>query len=387
MQLAVKAGSIDEEDDQQGLAHFLEHMAFNGTRHFKAGELIATLESTGARMGPHVNAYTVVRRDGLHVRAPDQPRGDRREGAAGAGRFRRRHAARRRPRSTRSAALSIEEWRGGLGAGSRLRDQQIPVLYYQSKYAERLPIGKPEILKAFTPDRLRAFYTKWYRPDRMAVVVVGDLDPAKMEALVKAEFGAAREAGRRAAPTASYPVPLPCGGALQGCDGPGGDAVLGVARPEAPAPAAGSRRGLPPQPRQPARVPDAERPVRRAVAEAGRAVPERRRLRRRPVADGGDRVARRRRAGRQDRGRPRRAGASRRSASSSTGSAPPSSIAPRSGRWPATTARTPSATRPRAARYVQEYVNHFLEGEPSPGIAYEHQLAHEGYPGDHAGAT
>ena len=67
MQLAVKAGSIDEESDQQGLAHFLEHMAFNGTRHFKAGELIATLESTGARMGPHVNAYTSFEIGRAHV--------------------------------------------------------------------------------------------------------------------------------------------------------------------------------------------------------------------------------------------------------------------------------------------------------------------------------
>ena len=72
LQLAVKAGSVDEEDDQQGLAHFLEHMAFNGTTHFKPGELIATLESTGARLGPHVNAYTVVRRNGLHVPAADR---------------------------------------------------------------------------------------------------------------------------------------------------------------------------------------------------------------------------------------------------------------------------------------------------------------------------
>ena len=79
----------------------------------------------------------------------------------------------------------VEEWRGGLGAGSRLRDQQIPVLYYKSKYAERLPIGKPEILKTFKPDRLTAFYTTWYRPDRMAVVAVGDIDPAQIESLIK----------------------------------------------------------------------------------------------------------------------------------------------------------------------------------------------------------
>ena len=110
----------------------------------------------------------------------------------------------------------IEEWRGGLGAGSRLRDQQIPVLYYQSKYAERLPIGKPEILKTFTPDRLKAFYTKWYRPDRMAVVVVGDLDPAKMEALVRTEFGPHREAGGGGAAASAIPVPLPAEVLIQG---------------------------------------------------------------------------------------------------------------------------------------------------------------------------
>ena len=102
----------------------------------------------------------------------------------------------------------IEEWRGGLGAGSRLRDQQIPVLFHQSKYAERLPIGKPEILKAFPPAELRAFYTKWYRPDRMAVVAVGDMEPSALEALIKKEFGPLAKPAS-AAPERSYPVPLP----------------------------------------------------------------------------------------------------------------------------------------------------------------------------------
>ena len=126
----------------------------------------------------------------------------------------------------------IEEWRGGLGAASRLRDQQIPVLYYQSKYAERLPIGKPEILKSFTPDRLRAFYTKWYRPDRMAVVVVGDVDPAEDGGDDSCGVRRAREAGDAGARSRSIDVPLPVGGALQGGDRSGGDAVVGVARAE-----------------------------------------------------------------------------------------------------------------------------------------------------------
>src|SRR5207249_1167145 len=83
----------------------------------------------------------------------------------------------------------IEEWRGGLGAATRIRDKQIPVLYYKSRYAERLPIGKPEVVRTAPVERLRAFYDTWYRPDRIAVIVVGDVDAAAMEAAVMGAFG------------------------------------------------------------------------------------------------------------------------------------------------------------------------------------------------------
>lgn len=207
MQLAVKAGSIDEMDDQQGLAHFLEHMAFNGTTHFKPGELIKTLEATGARMGPHVNAYTSFDETVYMFELPTNRDGIVDQGLRALADF--AGGMLLTPAEIdKERGVVIEEWRGGLGAGSRLRDLQIPVLYYKSKYAERLPIGKPEVLRAFTPERLRAFYTTWYRPDRMAVVVVGDLEPAKMEALVTERFGGiAKPAGP--APARDYPVPLP----------------------------------------------------------------------------------------------------------------------------------------------------------------------------------
>src|SRR6478736_7610615 len=209
MQLAVKAGSIDEENDQQGLAHFLEHMAFNGTRHFKAGELIATLESTGARMGPHVNAYTAFDETVYMFELPTNREGIVEKGLQALADF--GGGMTLAPDEIdKERGVVIEEWRGGLGAGSRLRDQQIPVLYYQSKYADRLPIGKPEILRSFTPDRLKAFYTTWYRPDRMALVVVGDVDPPKMEALVRTLFGPIVKPAA-APPERSYSVPLPPG--------------------------------------------------------------------------------------------------------------------------------------------------------------------------------
>jgi zinc protease len=206
LQLAVKAGSVDEEDDQQGLAHFVEHMAFNGSRHFKPGELISTFESTGARLGPHVNAYTGFDETVFMFTLPTDREGIVNKGIQALSDF--AGGLSLDPAEIdKERGVVIEEWRGGLGASSRLRDQQIPVLYYKSKYAERLPIGKPEVLRSFTPDRLRAFYTKWYRPDRMALIVVGDIDPAVMLAMVKAEFGALAQPATPA-PDRVYEVPL-----------------------------------------------------------------------------------------------------------------------------------------------------------------------------------
>jgi zinc protease len=206
LRLAVKAGSVDEADDQQGVAHFLEHMAFNGTRRFKPGELIATLESTGARMGPHLNAYTgfdetvymfqlQTDREGL-VEKGVQALADFAGGIA----FDPKEVDKER-------GVVIEEWRGRLGAQQRILDQQVPVLFHESKYAERLPVGKPEIVKTVPVERVRAFYERWYRPDRMAFVVVGDVEPDQMLALVRKEFGALRKPAA-AAPPREYPVPM-----------------------------------------------------------------------------------------------------------------------------------------------------------------------------------
>ena len=209
LQLAVKAGSVDEADQQQGLAHFLEHMAFNGSRNFKSGELISTLESTGARMGPHVNAYTSFDETVYMFQVPTDKAGIVEKGLralsdVGGG-------LTLDPKEIeKERGVVIEEWRGGLGAGARIRDQQLPVLFHKSKYAERLPIGKPEILKTFTPAELRSFYTKWYRPDRMALVVVGDINVAEIEAQVKKLFGPIQKP-TIAAPPRSYEIPLPPG--------------------------------------------------------------------------------------------------------------------------------------------------------------------------------
>ena len=189
LRLAVNVGSIHEDNDQRGLAHFLEHMAFNGTQNFKPGELITFLESIGARFGPHVNAYTSFDETVYMLDVPTDRPGyvDRgllalHDFAAGMSLL---------PEEIeKERGVVIEEWRGRLGAGSRLTDKQLPVLLAKSRYAERLPIGTPEVLKSFPRQRLLDFYRKWYRPDQMAVVVVGDIDPAELQKLVEQRFGA-----------------------------------------------------------------------------------------------------------------------------------------------------------------------------------------------------
>jgi zinc protease len=206
LRLAVKTGSLDEADDQQGLAHFVEHMAFNGSEHFKPGELVSYFESTGARLGPHVNAYTGFEETVYMLDLPsDKPdvvgRGFTAFGDFATG------LSLDAKEIDKERGVVIEEWRGGLGAGSRIRDKQIPVLFYKSRYAERLPIGKPEILRSFAPARLRAFYDTFYRPDRMAVVAVGDMDAQKLEELVKSTFGPLK-ARTPAPPERKVDVPL-----------------------------------------------------------------------------------------------------------------------------------------------------------------------------------
>ena len=206
MRLAVKAGSMMEAEDQRGLAHLIEHMAFNGSTHFKPGEIFSYFESVGARLGPHVNAYTSFDETVYMLDLPT----DKAEildkamvalADYGAGlTLSPQEIDKERP-------VVIEEWRLGLGAGSRVHDKQLPLLFYKSRYAERLPIGKPDVIRNAPPKRLRDFYDTWYRPDRMAVIIVGDIDANRMEASIKANFGP-MEARAPRAPLPDRTVPI-----------------------------------------------------------------------------------------------------------------------------------------------------------------------------------
>jgi len=189
LRLVVNSGSVQEDIDQLGMAHFVEHMCFNGTSHFPKNDLIHYLQSVGVNFGPEINGYTsfdetvymlTVPSDSAHVLANGiQIMAD----WAGTVTFDDAEIEKER-------GVITEEWRLGRGAWQRMSDQYIPVLLKGSKYAERLPIGTKESITGSTPDAIKRFYKDWYRPDLMAFVVVGDIDPAQIEKMIQNDFSA-----------------------------------------------------------------------------------------------------------------------------------------------------------------------------------------------------
>jgi zinc protease len=189
LRLAVNAGSVLEDDDQRGLAHFVEHMAFNGTQHFPASAVGDFMQSLGMRFGAHVNAHTGFDETVYELQVPTDNPSVIEKSLAVLEDF--AHNVTFDPQEIdKERGVILEEWRLGLGAGARIQDAQFPVLLKGSRYAERLPIGRPEIMRNVNYDRLRQFYADWYRPDLMAVIVVGDFNKAAIEAQIKSRFGA-----------------------------------------------------------------------------------------------------------------------------------------------------------------------------------------------------
>ena len=184
--LAVNAGSVLEDEDQLGLAHFTEHMAFNGTEYYPHNELINKLQAKGVQFGGHVNAYTSFDQTVYYVNMPNDAEMlemgmkildgwaskllmDAQEIDAERG-------------------VIIEEWRGRLGAQDRLQKQYWPVMFKDSRYANRIPIGTEEVLLNFQRPTIVRFYEDWYRPDLEAVIIVGDINVDEIEAKVREYF-------------------------------------------------------------------------------------------------------------------------------------------------------------------------------------------------------
>jgi zinc protease len=203
--LVVNAGSFHEDDDQRGLAHFVEHMAFNGTKSFPKTELVSKLQQLGVRFGPHINAMTTFDETVYKLAVPTD-----------------------KPESVDLTLQILREWAGDvtflpadidaergvvlaeerdkLGAEMRLAESAIAQLFAGTRYANRLPIGLPAIIKKSKPDTLVRFYRDWYRPDNMAIIAVGDFDPAAIEKSIVERFGSLPKAeAKRAQPDRTMP--------------------------------------------------------------------------------------------------------------------------------------------------------------------------------------
>lgn len=187
--LVVGAGSVDEDDDQKGLAHMVEHMAFNGTEEFPRQELVDYLESVGMAFGPEVNAFTSLDQTVYMLQVPtDDP-----ELLDTGLRILENWAHRvsfEGEEIDKERGVIVEEWRGGLGADDRIFDAEMPVLFHGSKYADRRTIGDMDIIKNHEHDVIRRYYRDWYRPDLQAIIAVGDFDAPAMVARIDELFGA-----------------------------------------------------------------------------------------------------------------------------------------------------------------------------------------------------
>lgn len=204
--LVNKAGSVLETDDQQGLAHFTEHMAFNGTRDFPKNELVSYLQKAGVKFGADLNAYTSFDETVYQLPLPTDSVKVFEKGFdilanwAGYQTFDPKEI-----NDERGVVLEEERLRGK-NAQERLQHQILPVLLNNSRYALRPPIGKVDVLKTFKPETITRFYHDWYRPDLQAVVAVGDFDPKRVEQLIKDNFSALKNPANEK-PRTKYTVP------------------------------------------------------------------------------------------------------------------------------------------------------------------------------------
>jgi len=187
LRLVINAGSILEEDNQRGLAHFLEHMAFNGTKNFPDNSLVDFLEKEGIKFGPELNAYTSFDNT---VYMLDIPSG--REDLLDAALLIMFDWASEITNDIdaiqKERGVVIEEWRKGKGADERIAEVQRKIIFGDSKYSDRIPIGTIEVLETFTREDLVSFYEDWYRPDLMALIAVGDFEKDIIEKKIIERF-------------------------------------------------------------------------------------------------------------------------------------------------------------------------------------------------------
>jgi zinc protease len=186
--LANRIGSLMENEDQQGLAHFTEHMAFNGTKDFPKNEMINYLQRAGVRFGADLNAYTGFNQTVYQLPIPTDSSEVFRTGFKILANWAGKVSMDGKEIDNERGVIVEEDRQRGKNAQQRMSNQLLPFLLANSQYAKRIPIGKVEILNNFTHDKIRSFYADWYRPNLQSVIAVGDFDVKEVEQLIKSNF-------------------------------------------------------------------------------------------------------------------------------------------------------------------------------------------------------
>ncbi|MDR1834293.1 MAG: insulinase family protein [Fusobacteriaceae bacterium] len=187
LNLVVKAGSIEEEDGDEGIAHIIEHMAFNGTKKYKKNDMIRYLQSIGLSFGGDLNAYTSFDETVYKLLLPTDDKAKFEKGVEILREWANEVTLRKADLESEKKII-LEEWRLQQGLTQRLGDIRKKALLDNTRYYDRFPIGTVESIGKATPERLRLFYDTWYNPANMAVIAIGDLDIPRTEALIKKYF-------------------------------------------------------------------------------------------------------------------------------------------------------------------------------------------------------
>jgi len=212
--LVTKVGSVLENDDQQGLAHFTEHMAFNGTRDYPKNDLVNYLQKSGVKFGADLNAYTSFDETVYELPLPTDSDKIFAHGFNILANWAAYQTMDPKEIDSERGVVLEEERAGGKNAEERLRNQTLPILLNNSRYALRIPIGKEDIIKNFKPATISSFYQDWYRPDLEAVIAVGDFDPAAVLAAIKYNFSSLQNPTNEK-PRTYYTVPPTPGTAVK----------------------------------------------------------------------------------------------------------------------------------------------------------------------------
>lgn len=205
--IAQKVGSMQEDDNQRGLAHFLEHMCFNGTTHFPGNNLKTYLEKIGVKFGENLNAYTAFDQTVYNIDNVNVEVGGAIDSCLLILHDWSHDLLLEDKEIDKERGVINEEWRMRSSAAQRMQERALPEMYPGSKYANRMPIGTMDIVMNFPYDAIRSYYRKWYRPDLQAIIIVGDVDVNEIEQKIKSTFADIAPAPADAAVREYYPVP------------------------------------------------------------------------------------------------------------------------------------------------------------------------------------